>query len=106
MSKSTLSALKSEINTESKKTDSTILSLTDLDRSISRAMEDRVGNSARESIKCICNAISYNADKLFSAANGAVSYMENGFTNIGNQLSESKRQLSLAKSIVNGLGEV
>ena len=106
MSKSTLSAFKSEINTESKKTDSTISSLTDLDRSISRSMEDRVGNSARESIECIYNAISYNADKLFSAANGAVSSMEKGYSDIGNRLSESKRQLSLAKSIVNGLGEV
>ncbi len=106
MSKSTLSTLKSEINMESKSVSSTSSSLKALERSISNAMDDRVGRSARESITGISNSFSYNMDKGFKSANNATGALDRGYSKIDSLLGQSDKLLSQAKSIVKGIGEL
>ena len=105
MSKSTLSHLKSEIRMETGKAHSAGSSLTGLEKSISGAMDDRVGNSARESIKCIYNAFSYGADGFFKSANSAASALDRGYSKIEVLLSQGEKHLAQARAIVEAIGD-
>ncbi|MBO5357359.1 MAG: hypothetical protein J6A95_06270 [Clostridia bacterium] len=106
MSKSTLSTLKSEINMESRSADKAGSGLKSLDKSISNAMDDRVGNSARESVTCIYNTFSYNADKFFKGANNAASALDRGYSKLDSLVAQGEKHLSQAKAIVKGVGEL
>ncbi len=105
MSKSTLSHLKGEIRRESGNANSAGSTLTDLEKSISCAMDDRVGNSARESIKGIYNAFSYDTERFFKSANSAVSAMDRGYSKIEALLSQGEKHLSQARAIVEAIGD-
>lgn len=106
MSKSTLSALKSEIKMEAGSADKAGSSLKGLEKSVSNAMDDRVGNSARESLDGIYNAFSYNADQLFKGASNAVSALERGYGKLDSLVAQGQKHLSQAKSIVREIGEL
>ena len=106
MSKSTLSALKSEINTESKYLSSTCSTLKSLEKSIIDAMDDRVGYSARESISAIESNFYSNMEKGFKSANNAVSALDNGYNKLSSLKSQGESYLSQARAIVKGLGEI
>ena len=105
MSKSTLSVLKSEINMESKCCSSASSGLLSLEKSISVAMDDRVGSSARESIRGIHSTFSYNSDKFFKSANNAVSALNNGYSKLDSLISDGEKHLSQAKSVIKGVGD-
>lgn len=106
MSKSTLSTLKGEINTESRYMSSTCSTLSALDKSILSAMDDRVGRSASESIKSIEKTLYYNLEKGYKSANSAISALETGYGKLDSLSCQGEKHLSQAKSIVKGLGEI
>ena len=106
MSKSTLSALKSEINAESKYLSSTCQTLKGLERSISNAMDDRVGHSARESIAAIENGLRYNMEKGYKSANNAASALDVGYDRMASFKSRGEAYLSQARVAVKELGEI
>ena len=106
MSKSTLSALKSEINRETRSLSATSSTLKGLEKSISNAMDDRVGRSAMESISGIESSFYYNLEKGYKSASNAVSYLDNGYNKLDSLLSQGEKYLSQARAIVKGIGEI
>ena len=106
MSKSTLSTLKSEINTENRYLSSTCSTLKSLEKSIIDAMDDRVGYSARESISSIENGLYTNMEKGYKSANNAVSALSTGYDKLSSLKSQGESYLSQARAIVKGLGEI
>lgn len=105
MSKSTLSQLKSEIRREAGSAHSAGSSLTGLEKSISGAMDDSVGNSAGESIKSIYSAFSYGADRFFKSANSAAAALDKGYSRMDALISQGENHLSQAKAIVEAIGD-
>lgn len=106
MSKSTLSTLKSEINMASKYAYNAESTLRSLEKSISSAMNDRVGNSARDSLTAIGNCFSNNMDRGFKGLNNGVGALERGYTKIESLSKEKDKHITRAHSIVKGLGDL
>jgi len=106
MSKSSLSYLKGEINTASRGADSTVSNLKSLEGSILNAMDDRVGQSARESLNRISNTLSYSIDKAYKSANTATGALDKGYGRLDSLTAEKNKLLSQAKSMVKELGSI
>ncbi len=106
MSKSSLSALKSEINMEMKSANSVISDLKGLEGSVYKAMEDRVGRSAMESVSSIQRTLSYGVENGYKSANNAVNAMERGYGKIDVLSGQGDKLLNEAKAILKELGDV
>ena len=106
MSKSTLSTLKSEINTEKRCASGAEATMNSLNKSILSSIDDRVGKSASESITSICNSFSYNMDLGFKGATNAVNALDNGYNKLDSIVGQGENLLAQAKSIVREIGEI
>ena len=103
MSKTTLPYLKSEVKRETQYAYAVQEDLKHLDSSIWRAMEDRVGNSARQSLNGIRSNFRLHMDDGFQRANRAVQAMEKGYAGLDRLLAQSDALLAQADAICKSL---
>ncbi|MBQ8408361.1 MAG: hypothetical protein IJY39_05795 [Clostridia bacterium] len=106
MSKSTISALKTEIRAEFDAARKAEDDLKHLDRSIGNAMDDRVGQSARESLSGILNRFSLNIDQGLQSVDRATGALDRGYARADGISAQAEAILSRARSIVKELGEI
>ena len=85
---------------------STVSELKSLEGSITKAMNDRVGQSARDSIASISRTVSYNVDKGYKALNTGVEAMTTGYNKIESISNQGASIVSRAREIVKGLGSI
>lgn len=106
MSKSSLSYLKGEIKTSMSVANSTVSELKSLEGSITKAMNDRVGEGARDSLASISRTVSYNVDKGYKALNNGAEAMTTGYNKIESISNQGNSIVSRAREIVKGLGSI
>ena len=106
MSKSSLSYLKGEIKTSMSIANSTVSELKSLEGSITKAMNDRVGQGARDSLASISRTVSYNVDKGYKALNNGAEAMTTGYNKIESISNQGASIVSRAREIVKGLGSI
>ena len=106
MSKSTLAVLKSEIRTEMNCAYGAQNDLKHLDKTIYSAMDDKVGESARESLLKIRNRFTLNTDDGLSSAEMAANALSLGYDKADERSSRADELRRRADSIVKGLGEI
>ena len=106
MSKSSLSYLKGEIKTSMSVANSTVSELKSLEGSITKAMNDRVGQGARDSLASISRTVSYNVDKGYKALNNGAEAMTTGYNKIESISNQGASIVSRAREIVKGLGSI
>lgn len=106
MSKSSLSYLKGEIKTSMSVANSTVSELKSLEGAITKAMNDRVGQGARDSLASISRTVSYNVDKGYKALNNGAEAMTTGYNKIESISNQGASIVSRAREIVKGLGSI
>ena len=106
MSKSTLGSLKYAIKTEDRVADEAKAELKNLDRAIYNAMDDRVGQSAKESAAGLLRSFTYMVDGVLSALSQAASSLDQGYDRLSGLSSQGDSLLSEANSIVSGVGDL
>lgn len=106
MSQSTISSLKSKINMEMNSAESAISALDHLYQSISRAMEDSVGENAMKSIGSIRGSFVSNVEEGFKKTKEAAERLDTGYSRILGFTGQANLFLAQAHSVLNRLGDV
>jgi hypothetical protein len=106
MSKSSLMTLKSEITRNLRTATSVQTDLSTVDKDLFSAMNDYVGNSARESVESIKRNYTYMMNNGYGKMNEAVSALEYGYNQIDTFMNEASKTVSDAKSITRELGDL
>jgi hypothetical protein len=106
MSKSTLAALKSELKTNFDIALKAENDLKYLDKSICNAMEDRVGQSARDSLAGIRDHFSFNSHEGLKSVEKATVALCHGYSNTDEISAKADAILYRARYTVKELGEV
>ena len=103
MSRSTLACYKSELTREEQFARETTAELKDLDRSLHKAMEDRVGETARQSMRRIESTFTRSMDAGFRQAQQTVQALEQGYGNLDALTRQSDDLLAQAEAIIQEL---
>ncbi len=106
MSKSTLAALKSELKTNFDMALKAENDLKYLDKSICNAMEDRVGQRARDSLAGIRDRFSFNIDEGLKSVEKASAALDRGYSKTDEISAKADAILYRARHTVKELGEV
>jgi hypothetical protein len=106
MSKTSLMTLKSEITRNLRTATSVQTDLSTVDKDLFSAMNDYVGNSARESVESIKRNYTYMMNNGYGKMNEAVSALEYGYNQIDTFMNEASKIVSDAKSITRELGDL
>ena len=106
MSKSTLSALKSELKIEYDIAYKAENDLKHLDKLIYNAMEDRVGRSARESLASIRDRFACNINEGLKSVEKATVALDRGYSKIDEASAKTDAILRRARYIVKELDKV
>ena len=85
---------------------STVSELKSLEGAITKAMNDRVGQCARDSLASISRTVSYNVDKGYKALNNGAEAMTTGYNKIESISNQGASIVSRAREIVKGLGSI
>ena len=105
MSISSLYSFQSKVRTEESVSYEIKSDLKSLSRSLNDSMDDRVGQSASDSILGILNAYSTAADDVINRCNNAAYTLEGGYTKLEGLANEGERLLSNAEKLVKELGD-
>ena len=105
MSKTTLSAVKSEIRKLEIEVSDVSSLMAEVDKQIKNAMDDIVGASAQESIKQIKAEFDYNFKKGICELSGAADRLSAGYNCIGAQADAANQFLKQADDIRGNLGK-
>ena len=106
MSKSSLMTLKSEITRNLRTATSVQSDLDTIDKELFSAMNDYVGNSARESVASIKRNYVYMIDNGYGKMNESVNALEYGYNQIDGFMNETVKIVSDAQTIVRELGDL
>ena len=106
MSKSTVSALKGEINKLEKEAGSVSSKMSDVEKQIWSAMNDTVGQSAQESIKKIKTNFNYNYDKGTKCLKGVADKISVGYDHLKGHADAASTLIRQAEDIKKGLGSI
>lgn len=98
--------LKSEITRNLRTATSVQTDLSSIDKDLFSAMNDYVGNSARESVESIKRNYTYMMNNGYGKMNEAVSALEYGYNQIDTFMNEASKIVSDAKSITRELGDL
>lgn len=106
MSKSSLLTFKSQITRNLRTATSVQSDLSTIDKDLFSAMNDYVGNSARESIESIKRNYAYMMNNGYGKMNEAIGALEHGYNQIDIFMNEASEILSDAQSIKRELGDL
>ena len=106
MSKSSLAYLKSDLKTGFDLALEAENNLKYLDKSICNSMEDRVGQSARDSLAGIRNGFSLSVNEGLKSAEKATNTLTRGYSKTDEISARADWIINRARNIVKELGEV
>ena len=106
MSKSSLLTFKSQITRNLRTATSVQSDLSTIDKELFSAMNDYVGNSARESVGGIKRNYTYLTNNGYGKMNESVNALEYGYNQIDGFMNETVKIVSDAQTIVRELGDL
>lgn len=106
MSQNTVSTLRREVREEMSSAWQTESDLKHLDQSFGNTMDDRVGDSARQSMASIRHRFSSNINEGLKSTEQAAAALDAGYSKTDEFASQADGFLARAKSIVTGLGNL
>lgn len=106
MSKSSVSALKSQVNSLEKTVNSCSSAMGEINGKIYSAMNDTVGQSASESIKSIKTSFDYSYDKGLKAIKTVADEMSRGYDQIKIFGENAASLIRQAEDLKGGLGSI